>query len=60
MSKEKKMVKLTDKVKIVATDKAKHMVPGQEYEVHPTQAKLLKEKGWAKDPGKKDNKNPDA
>lgn len=50
---EKKAIKLTDKVKIVATEEAKHMVAGQEYEVHPTQAELLKKKGWAVDPGKK-------
>lgn len=53
MAKEKKMVSLTEKVKIVATDEAKHMVPGEEYEVHPTQAELLKKKGWAQDPEKK-------
>lgn len=52
MAKEKKAIKLTEKVKIVATEKAKHMVPGQEYEVHPTQAELLKKKGWAEDPKK--------
>ncbi|KAF0193982.1 MAG: hypothetical protein FD166_3608 [Bacteroidetes bacterium] len=52
MAKEKKPVKLTETVKIVATEKAKHMVPGQEYEVHPTQAELLKKKGWAEDPKK--------
>lgn len=52
MAKEPKPVKLTEKVKIVATEKAKHMVPGQEYEVHPTQAELLKKKGWAEDPKK--------
>jgi len=49
MVKEKKAIKLTEKVKIVATEKSKHMVPGQEYEVHPTQAELLKKKGWAED-----------
>lgn len=52
MAKEKKTVKLTEKVTIVATEKAKHMVSGQEYEVHPTQAELLKKKGWAEDPKK--------
>lgn len=52
MAKETKAVKLTETVKIVATEKAKHMVPGQEYEVHPTQAELLKKRGWAEDPKK--------
>jgi hypothetical protein len=56
MAKENKPVKLTEKVKIVATTKAKHMVPGEEYEVHPIQADLLKNKGWAEDPGKKSKK----
>ena len=57
MAKEKKAIKLTETVKIVATTKAKHMVPGQEYKVHPTQAELLKNKGWAEDPGKKTKKD---
>lgn len=56
MAKEKKMVSLTEKVKIVATEQAKHMVPGEEYEVHPSQAELLKKKGWAEDPGNKTKK----
>jgi hypothetical protein len=61
MAKEKKMVSLTEKVTIVATSKAKHMVPGKEYEVHPIQAELLKAKGWAEAPGeKKKGKKADA
>ena len=56
MAKEKKPIKLTDKVTIVATKKAKHMVPGQPYEVHPTQAELLKNKGWAEDSKEKTKK----
>lgn len=41
------LVDLTEKVSITATKKAKHLVPGEKYEVHPSQANLLKAKGWA-------------
>jgi hypothetical protein len=61
MAKEKKMVSLTATVKIMATDKAKHMVPGLEYDVHPIQAELLKKKGWATDSKKgKGKEDPNA
>lgn len=41
------LVDLTEKVSITATKKAKHLVPGEIYKVHPSQAELLKQKGWA-------------
>jgi len=51
MAEKKKvtMVDLTETVEIVATKKAKHMTAGVTYKVHPTQATLLKAKGWAED-----------
>lgn len=46
---KEEVIDLTKLVKIKATSKAKHMVAGQIYEVHPVQAELLKKKGWAED-----------
>lgn len=46
---ENKAVDLTKTVKVEATDKAKHLVKGKVYEVHPLHAEGLINKGWAKE-----------
>lgn len=54
MAKEIKseMIKLTDKVTIIAKKGAKHLKAGEEYQVHPKIAETLIEKGYAEKPKK--------
>lgn len=53
MAKEKKeakkeeMIRLADKVTIIAQKGAKHLKAGEEYQVHPKIAEHLVEKGYA-------------
>ena len=42
-----KVVSFSDKVTIIGTEKADHLITGQEYEVHPVQAEKLVKNGCA-------------